>query len=148
MKTQKKFLVAAALILSISSAVCAGYFNRGRRFSDLIPFPAENIERCEFSTGATDAAEDFSIDLSTEQLSDLLDCLESGRYQYAGKAEALQNCYVRLYLWFSNTNHIELMFSEEYILVNTDFGSKRRSPVYAITENGNALSECLKSFKG
>lgn len=144
MKIQKKSIAAVVLLVFVFVVVGVRHINRIRGFSDLIPFSAESILRCEISTEATDAMENTTIDLSAEQLSDILNCLELGKYKYAGKSSSMQNCYARIFLWTSNTDHTEIMLSETNLLMNSYNG--KNCPVYEIVESGDAIAKYITAY--
>jgi len=144
MKTRKQVVLAVLLAAAVlAAAVWVWQCRRQRTFAELLPFPAESVIRWElFPTEVPDA--DYK-DLTGEQAAGLLDALEQGTYQYAGGSSAIQDCYARLFLWTSGTDHIEIMLSEERVLVNTDFKG-RGSPIYAITTGGEAVSGHIKDL--
>jgi len=141
----RKILVLGVLLTAavLAAAVWVWQCQRQRTFAELIPFPAESVVRWELVPTEAPGA-DYG-DLTGEQAAGLLDALEQGTYQYDGSSTALQGCYARLFLWTSERDHIELMLSEERILVNTDFKG-RGSPTYAITDGNDAVTGYIKDF--
>ncbi len=144
MTTRKKFVLGILLTAAaLAAAVWVWQCRRERTFAELLPFPAESVVRWElFPTAVPDASYE---DLTGEQAAGLLDALEQGAYQYADSSNALQDCYVRLFLWTSKRDHIEIMFSEERVLVNTDFKG-RGAPVYTFTAGGEAVTGHIKDL--
>jgi len=142
MKTRKQTVLAVVLAAAVLTAVVwVWQCQRQRTFAELLPFPAESVVRWEiFPTEIPDA--DYK-DLTEEQAAGLLDALEQGTYQYAGGSSAL-NCYARFFLWTSGTDHIEIMFSEEQVLVNNFKGGS--DPLYAITAGGEAVTGHIKDL--
>ncbi len=141
MKTRKRFVVGVLLTAAVlAAAVWVWQCQRERTFAELIPFPAESVIRWEFFP--TEALDAGHVDLTEEQAAGLLDALEQGTYQYGGGSNAL-DCYARLFLWTSETDRIEVMLSEERVLVNTDFKG-RSSPVYTITDGSEAIAGYIR----
>jgi len=144
MKTRKRLVLGVLLTaVVLAAAVWVWQCQRERIFTELIPFPAESVARWELVPTAIAVPGADIVSLSEEQTAGLLDALEQGTYQYAGSSTALQGCYARLFLWTSGRDHMELMFSEERVLVNTDFKG-RGSPIYTITAGGGAVTGYIK----
>jgi len=142
MKTRKQIVLAVVLAAAVlAAAVWVWQCQRQRTFAELLPFPAESVVRWElFPTEIPDA--DYK-DLTEEQAAGLLDALEQGTYQYAGGSGAL-NCYARFFLWTSGTDHIEIMLSEERVLVNNFKGGS--DPLYTITAGSEAITGYIKDL--
>ncbi len=143
MKARKKpALAILRTAVVLAAAVWVWQCQRERTFAELLPFPAESVIRWELFPTEVPGA-DYE-DLTGGQAAGLLDALEQGTYQYAGGSNAL-DCYARLFLWTSETDHIEVMLSEERVLVNTDFKG-RSSPVYAIRAGGEAVAGYIQDL--
>ena len=95
------------------------------------------------SVDLQDVSSQAVLELSEEQTDTLMALLNQLQVRRAGKAQALQGCYARLFFETEDLGEIELMLSPEKLLINPTSDSAASSWVYRLEQVDDGLQDYI-----
>ena len=141
MKDASKRLVVFSTVLGLL-LICAGVlipYLGAKDLAGVIGFERAQVR----SVDLQDVSSQAVLELSEEQTDTLMALLNQLQVRRAGKAQALQGCYARLFFETEDLGEIELMLSPEKLLINPTSDSAASSGVYRLEQADNGLQDYI-----
>ena len=141
MKDASKRLVVFSTVLGLL-LICAGVlipYLGAKDLAGVIGFERAQVR----SVDLQDVSSQAVLELSEEQTDTLMALLNQLQVRRAGKAQAIQGCYARLFFETEDLGEIELMLSPEKLLINPPSDSAASSWVYRLEQADNGLQDYI-----
>lgn len=141
MKDASKRLVVFSTALGLL-LICAGVlipYLGAKDLAGVIGFERAQVR----SVDLQDVSSQAVLELSEEQTDTLMALLNQLQVRRAGKAQALQGCYARLFFETEDLGEIELMLAPEKLLINPTSDSAASSWVYRLEQADNGLQDYI-----
>ena len=141
MKDASKRLVVFSTALGLL-LICAGVlipYLGAKDLAGVIGFERAQVR----SVDLQDVSSQAVLELSEEQTDTLMALLNQLQVRRAGKAQALQGCYARLFFETEDLGEIELMLSPEKLLINPISDSAASSWVYRLEQADDGLQDYI-----
>ena len=135
------WIVAASVIVCIVVAVC--FLTNPRTDTDaagLVGFHREQVTYADVTD--ENGAQPSSVQLTAEETDAVYALLDTLQYKRLGTAEAMQDCYARLYFISAAGERCEVMLSEHEMLVNP-ITDGRKARLYELRSGSTELRDYL-----